>query len=64
MFGGVNMHKVQIYIKKTLKNRKNYTELGGVVFQLRAQYPLKGGVCKYHCLLVILGDSGPFLLSY
>jgi len=32
--GGVNMRKVQIYIKKHFKKGKNYTELGGGVSSL------------------------------
>jgi len=36
MFRGVNMCEAQIYIKKTLKNRQNYTLSGvDVVSQLR-----------------------------
>jgi len=31
MLGGVNIRKAQIYIKKTLKDSKNYTESGGGV---------------------------------
>jgi len=41
--GGVNMRQEHIYIKKTLKNRKNDIQLGGggsVVYQ-------QGGWCLY-----------------
>jgi len=44
---GVNLHFTlkKIYIKKTLKNRKNKTELGGgVISQLGGLYPPRGGV--------------------
>jgi len=40
--GGVNMREAQVYIKKHLKNRTNYTELGGVISQLGDLYPPMG----------------------
>jgi len=59
------MHEKQIY-NKNKKNRKKYTELGGVVSQIgrRSPPPLRGGVKKYHWTWGSSGVNFHYLYPY